>query len=76
MVRLSLIIPEHVIAICEGEWHGPEALGKKSLCKHGCVNVLTRDKDTSGIAQSNCGHRVLANLEIYKGEIKLVAVNF
>jgi len=40
------IISEHVIAICEGAWHGPEALGKKSLCKHGCVNVLTRDKDT------------------------------
>ncbi|WP_234402947.1 hypothetical protein [Campylobacter concisus] len=44
MARLSLIIPEHIIAICEGAWHGPEALGEKSLCKHGCVNVLTRDK--------------------------------
>nr|WP_258031281.1 hypothetical protein [Campylobacter concisus] len=48
-------------------------LGEKSLCKHGCVNVLTRDKGTSGITQSNCGHGVLANLEIYKGKIKLVA---
>ena len=76
MARLLLIIPEHVIAICEGAWHDPEVLGKKSLCKHGCVNVLTRDKDTPGITQNNCGHGVLANLEIYKGEIKLVAVNF
>ncbi|WP_462110371.1 hypothetical protein [Campylobacter concisus] len=46
MARLPLIIPEHVIAICEGAWHDPEVLGKKSLCKHGCVNVLTRDKGT------------------------------
>ena len=70
------IIPEHVIAICEGAWYDPEVLGEKSLCKHGCVNVLTRDKGTSGTAQSSCRDRVLANLEKFKGEIKLVAVNF
>ena len=70
------IIPEHVIAICEGAWYDPEVLGEKSLCKHGCVNVLTRDKGTSGTTQSSCRHRVLANLEKFKGEIKLVAVNF
>jgi len=64
------IIPEHVIAICEGAWYDPEVLGEKSLCKHGCVNVLTRDKGTSSIAQSNCGHTILVNLEKYKGEIK------
>ena len=46
---------------------------QKSLCKHGCINVLTRDKGTSGITQSNCGHTILVNLEKYKGEIKLVA---
>ena len=67
---LSLIIPEHVIAICEGAWYDPEVLGEKSLCKHGCVNVLTRDKDISSTTQSNCRHEVLANLEKYKGEIK------
>ena len=66
------IIPEHV----EGAWYDPEVLGEKSLCKHGCVNVLTRDKGTSGTTQSSCRHRVLANLEKFKGEIKLVAVNF
>jgi len=72
LARLSLIIPEHIIAICEGAWHGPEVLGEKSLCKHGCVNVLTRDKGTSGATQSNYRRRVLGNLEKYKGEIKLV----
>ena len=64
------IIPEHVIAICEGAWYDPEVLGERSLCKHGCINVLTRDKGTSSIAQSNCGHTILADLEKYKGEIK------
>ena len=38
------IILEHVIAICEGAWYDPEVLDEKSLCKHGCVNVLTRNK--------------------------------
>ena len=28
---LSLIIPEHVIAICEGAWHGPEVLSKRAF---------------------------------------------
>jgi len=70
------IIPEHVIAICEGACYDPEVLGEKSFCKHGYVNVLTRDKATSSTTQSKCGRRVLADLEKYKGEIKLVAVNF
>ncbi|WP_234410732.1 hypothetical protein [Campylobacter concisus] len=70
---MLLIIPEHVIAICEGAWYEPEVLGEKSLCKHGCVNVPISDKGTSGTTQSNCGYGVLANLEKFKGEIKLVA---
>ncbi|WP_223229338.1 hypothetical protein [Campylobacter concisus] len=70
---MSLIIPEHVIAICEGAWQGPEVPKQKSLCKHSCVNVLTRNKDISDTTQSNCGHGFLANLEKFKGEIKLVA---
>lgn len=28
---LSLIIPEHVIAICEGAWHDPEVLSKRAF---------------------------------------------
>ena len=56
------IIPEHVIAICEGAWYDPEVLGE---------NSNSRQSHTS-TTQSNCRHRVLANLEKYKGEIKLV----
>ncbi|WP_242039916.1 hypothetical protein [Campylobacter concisus] len=48
-------------------------LGEKSLCKHGCVNVLTRNKDISGTTQGKCGRSVLENLEKYKSEVKLVA---
>jgi len=72
LARLSLIIPKHVIAICEGAWYDPEVLGENSLCKQGCVNVLNRDKCTSSTAQASAD-RVLADLEKYKGEIKLVA---
>ena len=32
--------------ICEGAWYDPEVLGENSLCKQGCVNVLTCDKAT------------------------------
>ena len=28
---LSLIIPEHVIAICEGVWRDPEVLNKRAF---------------------------------------------
>ncbi|WP_257640045.1 hypothetical protein [Campylobacter concisus] len=38
-----------------------------------CPNSRQRHTSTT---QSNCGHGVLANLEKFKGEIKLVAVNF
>ena len=60
---LSLIIPEHVIAICEGAWYDPEVLEE---------NSNSRQRHTS-TTQSSCRHRVLANLEKFKGEIKLVA---
>ena len=64
------IIPEKVAAICEGAWYDPEKWGEKSLCQHGCVNVLTKDKGTSSLAQSNSAHTVLAQIEKFKGEIK------
>ena len=64
------IVPERVVAICEGAWYDPEKWGEKSLCQHGCVNVLTFDKGTSKLAQSNSAHTVLAQIEKFKGEIK------
>lgn len=69
-VLVTDIVPERVVAICEGAWYDPEIWGEKSLCQHGCVNVLTFDKGTSSLAQSNSAHTVLAQIEKFKGEIK------
>ena len=64
------IVPPNVAAICEGAWYDPEVWGERSLCRHGCVNVLTFDKGTSSLAQSNSAHTALAQIEKFKGEIK------
>ena len=69
-VLVTDVVPPSVIAICEGAWYDPEIWGEKSLCQHGCVNVLTRDKGTSNLAQSNSAHTALAQVEKFKGEIR------
>ena len=69
-VLVTDLIQEKVAAICEGAWYDPEVWGEKSLCQHGCVNVLTIDKGTSKLAQSNTAHTTLAQIEKFKGEIK------
>ena len=69
-VLVTDVVPPSVIAICEGAWYDPEIWGEKSLCQHGCVNVLTRDKGTSSLAQSNSAHTALAQVEKFKGEIR------
>lgn len=69
-VLVTDLVPEKVAAICEGAWYDPEVWGEKSLCQHGNINVLTRDKGTSKLAQSNTAHTVLAQFEKFKGEIK------
>lgn len=69
----ALVTPtaqDGVIIICEGAWYDPQKWGKPSLCKHGCVNVLTKDKGTSSLAQSNTAHTTLAQVELYKGKIE------
>ena len=61
---------DDVVIVCEGAWYDPEVYGKKSLCQHGCVNVLTKDKGTSKLAQSNIAHTNLVQVEKYKGAIR------
>ena len=39
-----------------------------SLDRYGDVNVLTIDIGTSKLAQGNCGHTAVADVEKYKGE--------
>ncbi len=64
------IVAGGVAASGEGAWYDPEGWGEKSLCQHGCVNVLTFDKGTSSLAESNAAHSVLAQIEKFKGEIR------
>ncbi|MFV0359772.1 trimethylamine-N-oxide reductase TorA [Tropicimonas sp.] len=57
------------IKLSEGGWYDPQEPGVPgALCKHGDVNVLTRDVGTSSLAQGNCGHTALAEIEKYQGE--------
>ncbi|MFT5835540.1 MAG: trimethylamine-N-oxide reductase (cytochrome c) [Sulfurimonas sp.] len=59
-----------VIIMCEGAWYSPEVPGEKSLCQHGNVNLLTIDKGTSKLAQSNIAHTALVEIEKFKGVLK------
>lgn len=67
---ITEIVPPHVAVIYEGGWYDPEVWGEKSLCQHGCVNVLTFDKGTSSLAQSNSAHTALAQIEKFKGKVR------
>ncbi|PSM53148.1 molybdopterin-containing oxidoreductase III, DMSO/TMAO/BSO reductase family, catalytic subunit [Campylobacter blaseri] len=69
---VSDITQDDVVIVCEGAWYDPEIWGKKSLCQHGCVNVLTKDKGTSKLAQSNIAHTNLVEVEKYKGVIRAI----
>jgi trimethylamine-N-oxide reductase (cytochrome c) len=69
-VYVTDTVRENVCMICEGAWYSPEVPGEPSLCQHGDVNVLTIDKGTSKLAQSNISHTTLVEVEKYKGVIK------
>ncbi len=71
-VLVSDIVQEKVAVICEGAWYDPDVWGEKSLCQHGCVNVLTKDVGTSKLAQSNCAHTALAQVEKFKGATRAI----
>ncbi|RYH07087.1 trimethylamine-N-oxide reductase TorA [Tropicimonas sp. IMCC6043] len=61
------------IRLSEGGWYDPLEPGViGTLCKQGDVNVLSLDKGTSSLAQGNCGHTILAEVEKYTGEVPKV----
>jgi trimethylamine-N-oxide reductase (cytochrome c) len=61
-------IIQGAVRVCEGAWYDPEQPGVAgSLCKNGCVNVLTRDIPTSHLAMGNCGQSGMVQVEAYKG---------
>lgn len=59
-------IMQGVMRLCEGGWYDPDENG---LCKYGCVNVLTMDIPTSKLANGNCSHTCLVNVEKFKGKL-------
>ena len=64
-----------VIRVCEGAWYDPAEPGKAgTLCKYGDINVLTPDIGTSKLAQSNCAHTLLVQMEKYTGPVPEVTV--
>ena len=60
---------DNVVIVSEGAWYDPALWGEKSLCKHGNINVLTKDVPSSQLSQSNTAHTSMAQIEKYKGEL-------
>ncbi len=72
---LSEDIRPGVIRVCEGAWYDPAEPGKAgTLCKYGDINVLTPDIGTSKLAQSNCAHTLIVQMEKYTGPALEVTV--
>ena len=64
-----------VVRINEGGWFdpaNPREIG--SLCAYGDVNILTTGIATSKLAQGNCGHTGVAEVERYDGPLPKVTV--
>lgn len=59
-------IMQGVVRLCEGGWYDPDENG---LCKYGSANVLTLDIPTSKLANGNCAHTGLVNIEKFKGKL-------
>jgi len=64
-----------VIRVAEGGWYDPVEGGEVgSLDAYGDVNVLTVDQGTSKLAQGNCGHTAMAQVEKFTGTLPPVTV--
>ncbi|SJZ84038.1 trimethylamine-N-oxide reductase TorA [Consotaella salsifontis] len=64
-----------VIRLSEGAWYSPVEPGKPgSLDAYGDPNCLTVDIGTSKLAQGNCGHTAIADVEKFTGDLPKVTV--
>ncbi len=64
-----------VVRLSEGAWYDPmDPSVDKTLCMHGCVNVLTLDIPTSKLASGNCAHTALIDVEKYEGKIPKISI--
>jgi hypothetical protein len=63
------------IRINEGGWYDPvNSRDPNTLCAWGDVNVLTTGVATSKLAQGNCGHTAVAEVESFRGSLPPVMV--
>lgn len=66
---------EGTIVVHEGGWYDPANPGKPdTLDRYGDVNVLTPDIGTSKLAQGNCGHTCIGDVEKFVGMAPAVDV--
>ncbi len=63
-----------VIRVNEGGWYDPVSAEPGALDAYGDVNCLTVDIGTSQLAQGNCGHTALAEVEKFAGDQPPVTV--
>ena len=67
-LTISADIRPGVVRINEGGWFDPvDPRQPGSLCRYGDVNNLTLGIGTSKLAQGNCGHTAVADVEKYTG---------
>lgn len=68
-------ISSGVIRLQEGAWYDPSNPNEyKTFCKNGCPNTLTLDIPTSKLANGNCSHTALVNIEKYKGKAPSLSI--
>ncbi|HAT85741.1 MAG TPA: trimethylamine-N-oxide reductase TorA [Rhizobiales bacterium] len=67
-------IRKGVIRVCEGAWYDPVKTPMGKLCSYGDINNLTDNRSTSKLAQGNCGHTAIADVEKFKGDVPAVMV--
>ncbi len=71
--RVSDSVRPGVLQVSEGGWYDPAKRGAiGALDKYGNINVLAIDKGTSKLAQGNCGHTVVGDVEKYTGKLPAV----
>jgi len=72
-VKTNVTLLKNVVQMPTGSWYDPEKPGViGSLCKHGNVNMLTPDRDTSSLANGPAAHTCLVQIEKYKEQIPKV----
>ena len=64
-----------VIRVNDDGWYDPiDPREPGSLCRYGDVNTLTLPIGTSKLAQGNCGHTAVGNVEKFTGPVRATAV--